>query len=288
MKEKERNSKVFSATSLTILSFYTLLLFIPLFWVTMTSFKSTYEFSINKIGLPDQLTFSNFINAIDLYIPIGTKKVYMEQMLFNSLLFCALYSVVPIYASSTVAYACARYPSKYGKVLLNAVVFFMVFPVIGGLSGAMQLAIKIGTYDNIWKAILLQFNFGGASFLVYYGAFKGVPRDYSEAAQLDGAGHFRIMFLIIFPMVMPIIKAYFITTLVGLWNDWTTALTWFPSSPTIAYGLYRFSSGSTGNTAANEATQCATCVISAIPMIVFFAIFKKQIIGKVSIGGIKG
>ena len=73
LKVKEKNSKVFSTTSLLILSFYTLILFFPLFWVTMTSFKSAYEFSINKIGLPEQLNFKNYMEFYRRLIP------YCEQ-----------------------------------------------------------------------------------------------------------------------------------------------------------------------------------------------------------------
>ena len=125
-------------------------------------------------------------------------------------------------------------------------------------------------------------------FLVLYATFKGIPRDYMEAAQMDGAGHYRIMFTIMWPMASATILVYMINMLIGLWNDWSTALIWFPSSPTIAYGLYRFSSNGTGNTASGVPVQCATCVISAVPAVIFFACFKNKIVGKIAVGGLKG
>lgn len=294
MKQKTKkenrivNNRAFMGISFTVLLLYTLLLMIPLFWILSTSFKSAYEFSNNKLWLPENFTLSSFSGAWDLAVPIGARKVYIEEMLFNSAVYMVLYSVIPITANCLVAYVAAKYSCLYTKILYNVVVFFMVFPILGGLSGGLELAMKIGTYDNIWFSSIFQFNFGGTLFLVFHSTFKGIPNDYMEAAEMDGAGHWRIMLTIIVPMAKAVIVAYMVTMLISLWNDWNTALIWFPSMPTLAYGLYRFASNGTGNTAAGVPTQCATCVLSAIPALIFFGIFKDKILNSISFGGLKG
>ncbi|MBQ4269010.1 MAG: carbohydrate ABC transporter permease [Clostridia bacterium] len=282
------NNKAFMGISFTVLLLYTLLLVVPLCWILLTSFKSSYEFSENKLFFPNRWTFDNYVGALNLAIPIGVRKVYIEEMLLNSVIYMVLYSVIPITSNCLVAYVCAKYPCWYTKILHNLVVFFMVMPVLGGLSGSLEMSMKIGTYDNIWFSSIFQFSFGGTLFLVFYSTFKGIPNDYMEAAAMDGAGHWRIMLTIIVPMAKAIITAYMITMLIALWNDWNTALIWFPSMPTLSYGLYRFSSNGTGNTAAGVPTQCSTCVIAAVPALIFFGIFKDKILNSVSFGGLKG
>lgn len=287
-QKKVVNNKVFMGTSFAILLLYTLLLAIPLIWIILTSFKSSYEFSNNKLWFPENFTFANYIGALDLAVPIGTRKVFIEEMLMNSITYMVLYSVIPIASNCLVAYVCAKYPCVYTKVLYNVVVFFIVFPVIGAISGGLELSMKIGTYDNIWFSSLFQCSFGGTLFLVFYSTFKGIPNDYMEAASMDGAGHWRILLTIMLPMAKAIILAYLISMMISLWNDWNTALIWFPSMPTVAYGLYRFSSNGTGNLASGVPTQCATCVIAAIPAVAFFAIFKNKLLNSISFGGLKG
>ena len=286
--KKIQNNPVFRIVSFLILLIYSALLLYLIGFVTITSFKSAFEFSNNKLGLPSRWVFDSYQQAFNLYVPIGTRKVYIEEMLYNTVLYCTLYLCIPMFAQVCVAYICAKYPNSYTKFLYNAVVFFMVVPVLGTMSGALEMSMKIGTYDNIWTAILFKFDFGGMTFLVLYGTFKGIPKDYMEAAQIDGAGHALIMFKIMLPMGSSVIMVYVINMLIGLWNDWNTALIWFPSSPTIAYGLYRFSNLGAGNTAAGVPTQCAAAVLAAIPAIVFFICFKNKIVGKLAIGGLKG
>ena len=89
-------------------------------------------------------------------------------------------------------------------------------------------------------------------------------------------------------MAKNVIMIYVINTFVSLWNDYSTALVWFPSSPTLAYGLYRLSSIGSGNTAAGVPVQCATCVFAAVPSVIAFMCYKDKLIGTLSFGGLKG
>ena len=283
-----KNDRTFMIVSAVCLFIYSAILLYMLGFILMTSFKSVVEFSINKTGLPKTFSINPYVSLLDLNVPVGTTKIYLEEMLYYSIRYMIIYTICPMTAQVCVAYACAKYKCAYTKFLYDVVIFFLVVPVIGGLSSSLEIAMKLGTYDNIWGSMFFQFNFGGGTFLILYGVFKGIPRDYMEAAQMDGAGHFYIMTRIMLPMGMGVIGVFLITTLIGAWNDYSTALIWFPSSPTFAYGLYRLSTAGSGNTAAGVPVQCATCVAAAIPSIIAFACFKDKVIGTMYIGGLKG
>ena len=294
MREKARktDNRGFGIVSSVILALYSLTIIFAFVWIVYSSFKSVYEFSENYFGLPHRWILDNFKAAFsDFAIPIGTRKVFIEEMVWNSILYAFLYSFIPVFSNMMVAYICAKYRSVITGIIYNVVIFLMVMPVLGNLSSGLKMSMVIGTYDNIPFAALTQFQFGGTGFLIMYAVFKGVSWEYAEAALVDGAGHFRILFQIMLPMAKATAFALWITSFIGVWNDWQTPLIWFPSYPTVSYGLYFFSNSSTsagGNTMAGIPVQFACCVLSAIPMIVLFVIFRDKIIGNMSFGGLKG
>ena len=134
---------------------------------------------------------------------------------------------------------------------------------------------------------MLKANFLGMYFFVFYASFKNVPKSYSEAAQIDGAGHCSILFRIYYPIVFNAILTIVLLYFIQYWNDYQTPLIFLPSMPTAAYGLFKFQS-STSGAASSIPIQLAACVFLALPIFVLFVIFKEKLIGNISIGGLKG
>ncbi len=279
---------IFSVASILFLTLYSLLLVVPLIWCFYSSFKDVIDFQFNPLGLPQEWLWENYPNAFKLMsVRVGLKEVYLMGLIFNTLEYALLYSIIPLSGSVVVAYVCARYRSKWASVLYWAVIIIMIVPTIGGLASSLQVATWIGSYNNVVVAAIWNFKPGGVTFLVCYSTFKGIDRAYSEAAVIDGAGHFRVFLTVILPLAKNIIMAYFVTNFISYWNDWNTALVWFPSSPTLAYGLYTFAN-STANGASTLPMKLTGCIIIMIPMLILFIFIKDHLIGKISFGGLKG
>lgn len=105
-----------------------------------------------------------------------------------------------------------------------------------------------------------------------------------EAAQIDGAGHFRIYFGIMLPMAVPALTAVGILTGIGFWNDYFTVYMYAPGKANIAYGIQRIS-----NEAGADLPQVfAAMMLSVIPVLVVFACFQKTIMQNTAVGGVKG
>jgi len=283
-----RRYPVFTIIAVTMLILYSLLLLLPLLWVIICSFKDLYEFQNNVLGIPSVWTFSNYEKGIQtLMVPLpNNKAVNFIGLLFNSLFYTFSYATFPLLGSVIVAYGCARHQSLWGRILYWATIVVMTIPSIGGLASSLVVSQMIGAYDNVLVAALWNMKPNGTTFLVCYSLFKGIDRAYSEAAKIDGAGNWRIFLTVILPLGKNIILAYFVTGLIGYWNDWLTALVWFPSSPTLAYAL--FSARGRGNAGAQVVNLFAGCVMVMIPMIILFIFIKDQLIGKISFGGLKG
>ena len=122
--------------------------------------------------------------------------------------------------------------------------------------------------------------------MVLFAAFSAIPKTYSEAATIDGAGTFTIMLKIIMPLVANTIATVFLMYFIQYWNDYQTPLLYLPSYPTIAYGLYQFV-WTTFDAVSTENVKLAACLVVAIPIIVLFSVFNKKLVGNLSMGGIK-
>ena len=146
----------------------------------------------------------------------------------------------------------------------------------------MNVMRTLGLYNNFPGIYFVSFGFGGTYFLILTAAFRGVPKDYKEAAEIDGASMLTIMVSIMFRMISNILGAVFI----GYWNDYSSPLLYLPSYPTMAAGLANFI-GSTSGPIAGEPFKFGAAMICVVPLLVFFIIFQKRLMGNITAGGIK-
>ena len=270
---------------------YALTLFIPFFWALITSFKGNLDYLGNQLGFPSKWHFENIITALNyFYVPINTgsdiKTYYIESMLLFSLLYSVGSSFFATLTACIAAYATARFDFKFNKVVYGIVVVTMTLPIVGNLPSELQFLKAFGMYDSIWGMWICKANFLGLYYLVFYASFRSVPKDYSEAAYIDGASNFRVMASVILPLVASTFMTVMLIRFVEFWNDYTVTLTYMPSIPTLAYGLYAYSF-STVPEISNTPMRLAGCFILIIPILIVFIAGHKRLMGNISMGGIK-
>lgn len=266
------------------LMFLSLLLLVPLIWVLYSSFKDAYVFRNDHFGLPTEWIFDNYVQSYTaISVKAGQITYNLLGLFINSLYYTLLYDIVPLAGATMVAYGCARYRSIGGKIFHNLVIVSIITPVMGGLSSSLDISRTLGIFDNVLASAVFQMYPRGMAFLVLYSTFVGIDKGYSEAAFIDGAGHWQVFLTIMVPLAKNILGVYLVTGFISYWNDWQTALIWFPSSPTLSYGLYRAQFGQT-----SIPILFSCCIVAMIPVLLMFIIFREKIIGKLSFGGIKG
>ena len=277
----------------SLLSIYFLLLVSLFFYGFYASLKTKFEFTANPISLPPfPGEWGNYLGVIkSFFIKIGSGKNaqiwYVEHMLLFSFLYAVGCALATMAATTLMAYACSMFPCKMSSLIYGLVIFSLAFTVVGSQPSMLQMVQELGLYNNFPGNWFMKFTFLNVYFLVIYEGFRGVPRDYREAAQLDGASEFRIMVSIMLRMVTNILGAVFIVQFIALWNDYSAPLLYLPDYPTLAYGLVRYSNSNAAGTT-NEPFKLAASIISVIPLLIFFLIFQKKLIGNLSAGGIKG
>lgn len=287
---------VFKAFLWLLMVIYCLSLVFTLFWMVYTSFKSEFDFIINAFDFPQNIAeigFSNYTRMLDLFCIKVLKNgiptnYYFPQMFGFSLIWSFSISFVNVFFTTLVAYVMAKY-RFFGRNFLYALgIFVMITPIVGNFPSAMTVKKALGVYDNMLLTILTSPScvFSGVHFMLMYAAFKHISWTYAEAAFIDGASDYKVMFRVMIPLVFPTCMVLFVLQFLGAWNDYGTFIIWLPSTPTLAYGMLTFQANAS-KYGATIPEVTAGFVVVAIPNILLYLASQKLILSKFSVGGLK-
>lgn len=255
----------------------------PILFVMTNSFKSVTEFNENVLAFPKTFEFANYKRALSLTY----RNTNLIQMFFNSIVFCALFSVAEIFSSSMSAYVLSKYEFRGRGVILTVAMIVQIIPIFG--SGGMSYLILsyLGMIDNIWLIWISGASGFGYTFLIIYSYFKNVSWEYAEAAFIDGAGNFFVFIRIMLPMVTPALLTMWLSAVIGLWGDYLTPMLYLKNTPTLAAGIYNLKSLA-AFTKGGTTTYFAALVISIIPLVIMYLFTQRGIFSIKLEGGIKG
>ena len=191
--------------------------------------------------------------------------------------------------TTCVAYVLSRYKFAGSNFLYMLGIFIMVTPIIGSTPSMMVVRRALGIYNNMFMTILTQnaTTFSGLNFMILYAAFKNLSSGYSEAARIDGAGHFLIMFKVMIPLVLPTCAVIFILAFIGHWNEYSVFLIWLPKYANLAYGMYLFQKDASFYGATINEIM-AGFAIACIPSATLYILSQKLITSNFNVGGLKG
>lgn len=275
-----------------VLVLYSLSVALLLGWGLMSSFKGRYEVIDDPFGFPEKWLFGNYVTAFDnFYVKIKRNGQYryafIEEMFLYSMLYSVGCAVVKTYVTCIVAYVTAKfYHFVFSKILYSTVLIVMMLPIVGSLPSELSFAHAFGFYDHLWGMWIMQFGFLGMYYFVFHAMFSGIPKDFADAAYIDGASEWTVMLKIMLPMARTTTFIVILLGFIGYWNDYQTPMLFIPNYPTLANGLYQFSFSTRGELA-TVPMKLTGCFILVVPVLVLFGIFKDKLIGNISMGGLK-
>lgn len=263
-----------------VFAIYAISLLYPFIWLLINSFKTKKEFLHNTNGFPIEWYFGNWKNSFNL----SADKVSLPMMYFNSIFITVGSTLLAIMSSSATAYALTKYDFKGRTAIYSFAVVMMMIPTMGSMASTYKLYTTIDLYNTYVGIFIFSLGGFGSYFLILYAFFKNLSWTYAEAAQIDGAGHWRIYFTIMLPMATPALFSVGVLLAIGYWNDYFTIYMYAPAKATIAYGIQRIAS----QNQMNLPQVFASMLFSMIPVLVVFACFQKTIMANTTVGGIKG
>lgn len=250
--------------------------------------------SLNPIGT---LTGSNTLfQRIDLgnYVRLfSSPDIPYGQWYINSLIIAIVTSVVTVLLCALGAYAFSRMRFRGRRFGLVTLLVLQMFPQLLAITAIFLLMIQI---TDVFPAIglgthagLIMIYLGGAlgvnTFLMY-GFFNTIPTAIDEAAKIDGAGHARVFFTIMLPLVTPILAVIGLLTFIGIIGEFAIAsvILTDPNQQTVAIGLFELVSGFQSQ---NWGIFCAGAVLAALPVMALFLFLQRYIAGGLVAGSVK-
>lgn len=254
-----------------------LLMLWPVIWVMANSFEGADQ----RFSVPPQYIPNPF--SMEAYHYLFTRLPFGRQLL-NTVIITVAVVVGATIVAIMAAYAFARLHFPGRDVIFTLILVGLMVPVQVSSIPQFLIIRNMGLYNTLGAVILPALVQVMAIFILRQN-FKTIPKDVEEAASIDGAGRWRILWRIIVPMSWPSIFAVAITTAQYIWNDffWPNLFIEDPSRMPAALGLV-----SLQNTYASApvAPVFAGLTVLTVPVVIFFAIFQKQLTAGLSYAGI--
>ena len=300
MKRKKRKFDIFFLVTGICLAAYSIFLLILIIWGFFTSVKadlgSTNLFRNNVVWLPEgwpwQWEWKNY-SVIKDYIYVDITKngipyrIGMLAMSINSVFYAVGGALVAVFVPMIVAYASSKTSYKFNVVLDAVCLACMAIPIVGNQPSNIQVLKTLNLYDSMIGFYIQKAHFLTTYYLIMKAAFGSVSKAFSEAAQIEGAGNYTIMFRIIFPMVSKIFTTLCLIEFINLWNDYTYPLIYLTSYPTLAYGIFYLVFQNGENRIRTTPMRMAGSFILFTLILIVFLIFKDRLMQNLSMGGVK-
>lgn len=252
---------------------------LPLVWMVIASFKPPGEIvTLTPTLWPQEPTADNYAAVADR-VPLG-------RILLNSIIVTAVGSLIKVVLAITSAYALVFIKVRFKNIIfLGILVALMVPPEVALLPNYMTIS-ALGGRNTLWGILLPGLGTAFGTFLLRQ-QFKTLPIDMLEAAELDGAGHWKKLWKIVVPVCAPAIATVALVTIVTEWNSfmWPLVITDTPENMTLPVGLNLLQSveGQTGS----YGYLMAGAVLVIVPVLIVFAALQRHIVSGLTQGAVK-
>ena len=276
-----------------VLGLLALCILVPVAWVFMASIRENSEFYGNPWTLPKGFHWENFVDA--------WTKANMGSYFFNSVLVTGLAIALLLLIALPAAYALSRFRFRGRRIwttLCMAGLFinmnYIVVPIFLMFVDADNFMKRVfGTpfFLNNLFVLALVYASTALPFTIYLlsGYFATLPKDFEEAAYVDGAGHFRTMVQIMFPMAQPSIITVILFNFLSIWNEYILSMTLLVEpngARTLPVGLMNLMKAQ--NAAAQYGQMYAGLVLVMLPTLLLYILVQKKLTQGMTLGGLKG
>ena len=256
----------------------------PLLWLIGASFKSNDEIFSTIWFIPESIDFSVYKRAWRT-----VTEYSMGHYFINTFAIIIPKTVFAVFSSVMTAYGFARFDFPLKKLFYVLFMSTMFMPAIVTIMPMYLMWSRLGALDTYIPLTLpALFAAEGSFVFMLIQFFRGVPREFDEAARIDGCNSMQILFHILLPCIKPVIVSISVFTFLWTMNDFLTPLVIISSIEKYPLSLIlRLSADSTGN-GYEQCKIIAMSVIGLIPSITIFALAQKKFISGITAGGLSG
>jgi raffinose/stachyose/melibiose transport system permease protein len=251
----------------------------PFYLVLVNSFKSPIDYATGgPLALPQELDFTGIINFWE--------RVNFPQKVWNSIFISGVVAVLAVLISMLNAFAIGIGRVKGRAWIVLLFLLANLLPQEALLYPLYYMFKSVHLYDNMWSVIIvftvIQAAFGTYLLSSVYGTF---PKEILEAASLDGAGRWQILWRVVFPISRPTLSVLLIFFFIWTWNEFLIPLTFLASNDNqtvpVAISVLQ------GDRLMDVTTTSASALLGIIPTLIFFLIFQRTLTRGITSGAVK-
>lgn len=250
----------------------------PVLFVLSTSLMSSHQ-TLTASLWPNPIDFGNYGKAFT--------QAPLLLWFGNSAMYAVLATAFMLLSSVPAAYILAKVRFRGANIMFFAIIIAMLLPPQVKVVPLYIMWAKLGLVGTLWPLILPNL-FGDAfSIFLLRQFFLTIPKEYSDAARIDGNGEFGVLLRVIVPMARPGIAAAAIFLFFNAWNDYFGPLLYASQNPRswpVAYGLATFHS----TTSTDWGTTMAVTMLVTVPVIIVFFFAQRAFVEGISLTGVKG
>ncbi|GAB2537612.1 carbohydrate ABC transporter permease [Gracilibacillus alcaliphilus] len=276
-KTMRRTNNIVSFSALFLCG---IVLMMPFIWMVSVGFDRTANITMPFPPrlIPEEVSIFNY----GLVLENGR----LISAYINSAIVTISSVVLQVGASLFAGYAFSKGDFKFKRLLFIVVLCTLMIPMEPRLIPLYTLFNKIGLLNTFWPLILPSVISGLLIFLSKQ-FFDQLPDTLREAAQIDGAGEFRIFFQVYFPLAGPIAATMVILSFIWSWNDFMWPLVVLNNQDLHTVPLYLASFSLENGTSLGGLTM-ALATVSVLPIVVLYLFLQRYIIQSIALSGVKG
>jgi multiple sugar transport system permease protein len=263
---------------------FIIVFFFPLYWMLSGALKSPVE-----LAQPTPTLIPHAIHWT--YYRLAWTQLQIPHYLWNTTLYALGAWFFQIVFDVAIAYALSRLKPLFGKIILALILSSLMLPASALLVPAYLTVANVpfvhwNLLNTPW-ALWLPGVANAFNIYILKRFFDQIPQELLDAAAIDGAGRFRVLWTVVLPLSRPVLAVVSIFTVIGVWKDflWPLLVLQDPKVQTINVALARLSSS---NERITQSELLAGLVIASIPMVLIFIAFQRHILRGLAAGAIKG
>lgn len=255
------------------LVFFAFVFAMPLYWMIRTALMDDGSvFAIPVKWLPDPVKWGNFVKVV--------KRMDLAKYTTNTIITSVLPVIGVLFSCPLVAYSLTLVPWKGGKIIFPVILFTMMIPWQVTQIPMYSIWAKLGLTNTFVPLILPTFL--GSAYYIYLCRqyMKSLPKSVIEAARIDGANEFRILYTIVYPMCKSVLTTIAVLVFIAHWNDLNGPLLYLHDSAkyTLSIGLQQFRAADKPE----WPLLMAASTVFTFPLIVLFFFAQKYFLNGIS------
>jgi raffinose/stachyose/melibiose transport system permease protein len=269
---------------------YSFLALFPLAIIITNSFKDRRDLFRHPYSPPVWFSFDEGFHVVNMFSTSGYSQVFDRANVFlyffNSIVVTGLALFLILLTGSMISFALSEYRFRGSRLLSLYMVLGIMIPIRLGTVSLIGITRSLGIYNSL-AALILVYSAAGLPIAVFVLTeyMRQVPMELKDAARVDGASEYRILFIFVLPIIRPALATVLVFNMLPIWNGLWFPLTLAPGENvrTVTLGLSAFA----GQYKTDWTALLAALTLAMIPVIILYVIFSRQFISGLTRGAVK-